>query len=450
MRQITLLAAALVLGSVARADTVEVTSTTFVVAGQQTRYRGGTEPELVTVVPAYEILSISAREVTNPIAEDLQLVVSTWGAYDFANRRWDNGTSSDLTGDVMTGYLQARFARRRLTLRLGRAQVMTGVARMIHVDGGEALVLLPGGFRVSGYAGVPVSQRFASRSGLTSWNPTGGDLAYGGRVAWALVLPGLAGRGLDVGASANLVQDDGDPVRQEVGVDLRLQPFSTNNLTLIGMGAYSIYDERFSETAVMVTWTARPRLHLTADWRFTAPDLLLARNSILSVFSASKWNELGGGARYQLGRTLSVGADYHLRLEPGEDGETAGEIGQDAAARLDWERAGTSAGLEVSYLDALENGYVGTRAYGRRSLGRLAPRLGEAFVSADVLAHFFREPVNGEDFAVTGTLSAGVELVRGFSAVISGRAGVTPYLEQTYGVLAKLVYNQTYHRTEVR
>ena len=58
--------------------------------------------------------------------------------------------------------------------------------------------------------------------------------------------------------------------------------------------------------------------------------------------------------------------------------------------------------------------------------------------------------MNGEDFAVTGTLSAGVELAKGFSAVVAGRAGVTPFLEQTFDVMAKLVYNQTYRIREVR
>jgi hypothetical protein len=67
-----------------------------------------------------------------------------------------------------------------------------------------------------------------------------------------------------------------------------------------------------------------------------------------------------------------------------------------------------------------------------------------------VLGHLFREDVNGEKSAVTGALSAGVDLTRGFSAVVSGSAGVTPFLEQTYTVMAKLVYNSTYRMREVR
>ncbi|BDG04863.1 hypothetical protein [Anaeromyxobacter oryzae] len=443
MRHTKLIAAALVLlaGATVRADTVDVSSTTLVTGGQQTRFTGGTKLDLVTVVPAYEILSVVARDVTNPVASDLQLVLAGWGAYDFDHLRWDNGTSSNLNGDLQMGYVQGKLLNRQLTLRIGREQVQTGVARMIHIDGGEAIVLLPAGFRVSGYVGAPVSQRFQSRSGLRSWNPEGGDLAYGGRLAYSLPIPGVPGRGLDIGASANFVEDGGDPVRQEVGGDLRLQPIG--NLTLLAFGAYSLYDDRFSEASVMGTWTPIHKLHLSADWHFFAPDLFLARNSVLSVFSASDRNEFGGGLTYELGRGLSVGADYHLQLEPGATEESGHHIGHDANARLDWSRGATVAGAEFLFLDALENGYWGGRLYGRQSFGKL-------FAAADVIGHVFREKVNNETYAVTGTLSAGLELARGFSAVISGRAGVTPFLEQTYDVMAKLVYNQTYVRREVR
>jgi hypothetical protein len=87
---------------------------------------------------------------------------------------------------------------------------------------------------------------------------------------------------------------------------------------------------------------------------------------------------------------------------------------------------------------------VGARVFGRRDIGK------RLFASADVMTHFFREDVNGESLAVTGTLTAGVNIARGFSAVLSGRAGMTPYLEQSFDVMAKLVYNQTYVAREVR
>jgi hypothetical protein len=453
MRQTPLLAAlALLVGSAARADTVEASSSTFITSGQQTRYKGGTSPDLVTVAPAYEILTITDRDIATPYTNDLQLVLSTWGAVDLAERRWDAGRNASVTGDVTAGYVQAKLLDRHLTVRLGRETVTTGAAGMLQLDGGEVVVLVPTGgsdVRLSAYVGSPTSQRFQTRSGLKSWNHTGGDLAYGGRLAFALPVPGLAGRGLELGASANFVQDGGNPVRQEAAGDFRLQPFERVNLVLTGVGAYSLYDERFSQANVAAAWTVLPRLHVTADWKFVEPGLLLARNSVLSVFTASTWNEFGGGLRYDLGRDLHAGADYHLRLEPGTSYGTS-HIGTDAVGRLDWAAGANSAGLELSYLDAYLNGYVGTRVYARRDLGRISAALGNAFVSADILAQYFLEKVNGEDAAVTATLSAGFDLPHGFSAVVSGRAGTTPYEEQTYDVMAKLAYNQTYGTKGVR
>jgi hypothetical protein len=436
-----LAAALLAAAGPVRADTVDVSSITLLTAGEQTRGGGpGVAPELVTVVPAYEILNIAARNVTNPVANDLHIVVSTWASYELADPRWDNGTDSNLTGDVLTGYVSGRLLDDVLMLRLGREHVMTGVGRMIQLDGGEAIVSYPVGplgLRVSGYAGVPVSQRFATRSGVRSWNPVAGDLAYGGRAMFSFAPGGgVSGRGVDVGASVNFVEDDGEEVREEVGADLRVTP--SRDLTVSAFGAYSLFDERFSEASTVVQWTAMPRLHVTADWRYTAPDLLLSRNSILSVFSASRRNDVGAGVTYELTREIDVGASYHLSVEPGEE-EGEDYFGNNAGAELAWHRGRTAAGVELFFLDSLENGYLGSRLFGRQDFGRF-------FAAADVLGHLFREEVNGEDFAVTGTLSAGVELVKGFSAVVAGRAGMTPFLEQSFDLMAKLVYDQSYVR----
>lgn len=444
MRHPFLLAAALAacLAPGARADTVDVTSTTLITGGQQTRYVSGDSPDLVTVIPAYEILTVSARDITNPISDDLRLVVSGWGSIDLDERRWDNGTNSDFTGDLTTGYVQAGFLDRALTLRVGRAGVSAGVGRMIQLDGGEVVVVLPYGLRFSGYGGVPVSQRFATRSGVRSWNPVGGDVAYGGRVGYTLSLPGTPGRGLDVGATINMVREDGDAIREEAGADLRVQLL--RNLSLTANGAWALTDEAVSEANAALQLQATRKLFVTADYRYVRPDLLLSRTSILAIFSAAEWNQVGAGATYQLGRGLSVGADYHLRFEPGATADGDGnELGHDAAVRADWRRDQTTAGAEVFYLDSFDNGYAGGRVYGRQ-------RFGKAFASADVLAHVFRDQVNGEDLAVTGTLSAGIDLPAGFAAVLSGRAGVTPYFEQQFDLMAKLVYNQTYVGREVR
>jgi len=442
MRKITTLlaAAAMLLGTpAARADTVEVTSTTLLTVGPQTRGGApGVSPDVVTVAPAYEMIDVSARGVTNSFAKDLQLVVSTWGSVEMSDHRWDAGTSGAANADLVTAYVSGRVAKDAVLLRLGREMVMAGVGRMLHIDGGEAALSLDG-FRVSAYAGAPVSQRFQTRSGVVSWNPMGGDLAYGGRVSYTWTAPGFAGRGCDFGASFNEVTDGGELVRQEVALDGRLGLW--RSVTATGFAAYSPYESRFSEITAALDWNASKKLFLTADYRFTAPDLFLSRQSILSVFSDSERQDVGGGARYDLGQGMKLGLDAHLAVQPGRTSGTY--YGSDGSARFDWRRGDASWGVEGLYLNALENGYYGARLFGRKDWGRW-------FGTADVLGTFFREKVNGQTTALTGTLTAGLKLAHGFSAVLSGRAGVTPYMEQAFDVMAKLVYNQTYTAKEVR
>ncbi len=432
---------ATVVATAARADTVEVTSTTLLNVGQQTRGGApGTTPELVTTAPAFEILSIAARGVANPVFDDLQIVLGTWGSYEIQDRRWDNGTASKLTGDVMTGYVSGKLGG-ILTLRAGREHVSAGVGRMIQLDGGEAVVAIPFGIRLSAYAGSPVSQRFASRTAVRSWNPVGGDFAYGGRAGWSLALDSIPGKGLDVGVSVNRVLDGGDTARDEVGADLRLQPFG--NLTLSGFGAYSLYDGQLAEATARLGWTVTRHWHVDADWRKVKPDLLLSRTSILSVFSDAERNYVGGGLTWEALHGLLVGANYHLQIEPGETESASDFLGHELELRAEVERGRLLGGAEYFFVRSLENGYHAVRLFGRADLGPL-------FAAADVIGHRFREEINAEKNAVTGSLTAGVNLAKGFSAVVSGRAGVTPFMEQTFDVMAKLAYNQTYRTKEVR
>lgn len=429
-----------------RADVVEASSTTLVTAGQQLRgAQSGETPKLDTVVPVFEIISVTARELKNPLLDDLEVVVSGWGSYDLGEVRWNSGTPENFTGDLTTGYVRGKFLDRRVAVRAGRAYVAAGAGRMLQLDGGDLLIRLPGGVAVSGFYGLPVAQRFRTRAGDQSWNPAGGDVAYGGRLGWTLPLPGAYGRGLDVGASAVVVTDSGDTVREDAGLDLRFQPMA--GLVFTGNGTWSLAADRLAEASVTALWSATSKLFVTADFRKIAPDLFLSQNSILAVFTDTERTDVGGGVRYQLNHSTSLGADYHVLIEPTGEGSKT-ELGQEAAARCEWERGDSRVGAELSYLEAgglgaVKNGYVGGRLFGRQELGR-------AFVTGDVVGHVFKESINGNKNAVTGTVTAGYKLAANWSAVVAGSAGVTPFLEQQADLMVKLVYNQTYRVREVK
>jgi hypothetical protein len=146
---------------------------------------------------------------------------------------------------------------------------------------------------------------------------------------------------------------------------------------------------------------------------------------------------------YAFARGFKAGANYHLLIEPGAKESDSNEIGHEADARIEWERHHTLAGVEGFYLDSFENGYWGGRIFAKQQYRK-------ALAAVDVLYHHFREKVNGESQALTGSLSLGWEFFQGFGAYVTGRAGVTPFLEQSFDVLVKLAYNATYRKVEVR
>jgi hypothetical protein len=435
-----LLAAFLVIAgaSAAQATVVEGSSSTVVIGGQQTRGGlAGEKPELVSVIPAYEIVTVSARDIQALGMDELQLNFSGWGSYDLAKTRWDAGVAGNSTGDVTSGYVLARFAHRAVTLRAGREVVAAGAGNMLQIDGGDVVIRLPYGISLSGFGGAPVAQRFSSRAGEVSWNPAGGDLAYGGRLGWSLPFAGAFGRGLDLGVSAVDVSDSGHTVRQDAGFDLRLSPVT--GLVVTAGGTYSLYESRFAEASLVAVYQATRKLFVSADFRFTSPDLFLSRQSILSVFTDTDRKEVGGGVRYKFSEALSAGADAHLLLEPGVGSAT--ETGSELAARGEWERGATHAGLEVTYLATGSKGYTGGRIYGRQEIDRL-------FLLADVSAYAFKQEVNLQKSTVTGTVGGGFQLASNWSVVVAGRAGVTPFLEQQADLTVKLVYASSYRSTE--
>jgi hypothetical protein len=243
-----------------------------------------------------------------------------------------------------------------------------------------------------------------------------------------------------------VVSDGGHTVRKDAGLDLRFQP--TSWLVVTGGGTYALEAGRLAELDLTALWTASKKTFVTVDLKRTAPDLFLSQNSILSVFTDKERTDLGGGVRYQLSEAVALGLDYHALLEPtGEGSKTS--LGHEALARGEWEHGSTRVGGELSYLTAgglgvEENGYLGVRLFGRRALGR-------AFVAGDVQVYSFKQPVNDEKVpSVTGSISGGYALGGGWSTVLAGRAGVTPFLEQQADLLVKLVYEQTYRAREVK
>jgi hypothetical protein len=411
----------------ALADVVRANSTTLFYT-REDPYAG----DLDRAAPLFQLISITATEVSTGLAEEVEIALSTWGALDIGDvRRWQNGpmTSKRLTGDVDVGYIKGEVFDRRMILRLGRFMVPEGNARMVHLDGGETRLRLPYGFGLSGYVGSPVASRFAARGGELTIGNERANLSTGGRASW--FYPGL----LEAGASVAFARDRGDVARQDVGADLRL--FLPADLQLVAVGFYSVVEERLGEADVSASWRARRELQLTGNYRHVEPDLFLPRTSILSVFADDERDEVGGAVRLEPARGLTFDANYHTLFEPAGTGHRARLKGI-------WRPRSTSdLGGETVYLTGPDDGgYWLARAFAawRRSALEL---------TGDLMTVFLQRDVNGEDFDLSGTVTAGYRFARGWKALVAGTAGTSPFLESHFDVLAKLVYDQTYVTREV-
>src|ERR1044071_8667690 len=110
---------AVVWPAVAAGQTVDATALTLLSGRQDPR-----DGEVHTVVPAYEDIWLTARDLDIPGVDGTRIVVSGWGMV--AGGDLIDG-SDNVTGDLDVGYIEGKVFDRRLFLRLGRQIVASGV-----------------------------------------------------------------------------------------------------------------------------------------------------------------------------------------------------------------------------------------------------------------------------------------------------------------------------------
>jgi hypothetical protein len=414
---------------------VQASSTTVVTSGQQ--WQAGDAKQ---ALPVYELVSVSASQMRTGWGE-FEAVLSAWGAVDSGPIRfWQNGApnGSRASGDVDVGYLKGEVLGRHLTFRLGRQVVIEGTARMLHLDGAQLVLRLPGGFGLSGYAGAPVYPRFDARGTELATGNTSGDVAYGGRVSWNSA--GL----LALGVSAAMADSGSEATRREVGADFRLNPLSA--LEIAGSGFYATDEKRVGQADVAANIRASRSLHLVVDYQHVEPDLFLARNSILAVFAAEKRNEGGAGVRWTPLRAVVLDADYHFLKAPdgnGGRGRLKGTVHPSDMGLV---------GAEVQLFKVPDNGYWQVRAFCSREWGRYSGTLDLWYYKYDKQVNGVVQGdsvVNGVDHSVGGTATGGWQFAPQWKVLLAATAGSDPFFKSRLDLMAKLAWTQTYVR-EVR
>lgn len=394
-------------------------------ARSMTLVQGRAEPadgEVRTVVPIIEIVTLNASEIANPVAEDLAFTFEGWGRLNLAEEK----SRIDDAADLNLAYLSGRLLDKKLGLKVGRHMVFGGAARSTQIDGASADVRIWKGIGASAYGGLPVIPRFAVANG---------DAVAGGRVFYRY------SPDAEIGASFIQVWDDGDTGRQDAGVDFRYLPIRT--VTIGGLGMWSIYENRLSEADLRVDWQPRETWQIWGNVRRTAPDLFLSRTSIFSVFTDEKRDEAGGGIYVRPIQPLRAWASYnYLRFFTKDIGGS--ENGHQAVLRGSWDFGKfTTVGVQGRLLRAPVNGYFEERVF---AVQRFTDAL---YATVDLDAYQFENSINGEKQSYVASASAVYNVTPEWMAAVTGLASVTPFFDNRFEVLAKLVYNFSTHQREV-
>jgi hypothetical protein len=364
----------------------------------------------VTTAQVIESLSLRARDIQTPIASDVRVLLNGWGAFGAGSQ-----TKTAVSGDLDLAFIEAQLFKRHVKMRLGRQSVVGGVARMSWLDGVGLEIPGPAGVSAQLAFGAPVGPRFSKT--------LSGQWQLNTRVQWA-----PKPFRYSLGVSFIRLDDHGTAARQEVGLDGRWQVLGS--LALAGAAMFNTVDARFSEVDLGPRYQPNDNVELAAGYRRTAPDLLIPRTSIFSVFSDTSRDEAFASVFYAPSRWLSFYVDGRGLFIEGEKGA---DVTVRATARPD-RRSPTSLSLQGRVLKLPSNGYVSGRVSGTHQLQHAI------FVSAELDGYWFDQAINGSRASVTAAGSAAYSFSPQWRLTCSVLGSTTPTFVSRVEAFARLVY----------
>lgn len=400
-------ALAFLLLAAARAGAATVDAKVMTSAGLRPQVVDG---EVITTASILEAVSLRAADIQTPIVDDLKVLLSAWGALG-------PGLSAEpvVSGDVDVAFVEGRIFKRHLRVRLGRQSVLGGVNRIGWIDGAALDVTGPVGLSASLALGVPVGPRFS--------------LIASGQWQLSARLQ-LAPNPFRWNVAASFIHLDG-PLgvgRQEFGLDGRW--IIAGQLTLAGAAMFSLPDKRFSEVDVGPRWQPVDEFELSAGYRRTAPDLLVPRTSIFSVFSDTNRDEVGGAVFWAPARWLSLYVDGRgLFIDD--------EVGVDLSARATLRRGRggpTSLTFFGRWLRVPQNGYLQGRVSAMHRLQKFVA------LSAELDGFWFDQAINGRRASVTGSGSVDITFSPQWKLAVSVLGGSTPLYATRLEAFARVVW----------
>ena len=444
----SLAAAALLAPASGQASELEVFSSTQL--NIQNQWRDGST---TTVVPLYEFLSLSGRNIEIPGGQ-LLFQVDAWGGLNMGTNPWWNGytNTGSWSGDLNLAYVQGRFLKNQLRVTLGRQTIGYGNARMLQLDGGSFQAVIAKMFTLDGYVGLPTTQRFTAYGNLYSANPTIGNLAVGGRLGFAWTT------WLNAGVSAAFSWDQGQSTREDLALDIKFSPVSWMYLlgyvdwSLFAGNYYSGTGAQIADSNVSLVFPVSKFLQFTAEYTYTVPSLALPYTSILWVFTDNTRQYAGASARVGLEQfKIAVPLDFDVgyrRIFGIWDGDetaaaTTSASGDRYFLRASWRpNKNATVGVEGSRLFMPAQGYWQARAFGSLRMHGITGTL-------DFQGYWFDQTVNAVSTSMVGSATLGYDVGSGFAVVGALQGGATPYYSSYLSGLVKLTYNASYRFREV-
>ena len=383
-----------------------------------------------TAVPVNEYLYANARDVDAPWQKDaIGVEFAAWGRY------WP--TKSELErpfdGDVQTASVKVDAGP--AWARLGRQQIAGGAARFARFDGvmvgGRA-----GGLFVEGYGGFTVLPRWDDRAGYHQLGAAEDTLLTAPLPAPERKSHFLAGARagytldrLSGSVSFHDEQAKGEVEHRNLGLDVGYQPF--NELSSGASALFELASGRVAQGRLWLDATPHPIIDLGAEYLHSEPSLLLARQSVLSVFSTNSYEEVGGTVSAKLQRWLKLEANGYLEAYRGTGPGARGEI----ATRLLVDQAHPTL-LRVAYARVIapENGYQALRvSFSRRLLERLTSTL-EAY------GYFYDNPVAGYRTSSMYAGTAAYRVIEPLDVLWSVSVARSPYAQLDTQTMLRVTY----------
>lgn len=420
---------------------LEAHSSTYIPVFQRALLPGpaGAVAHATAMLPVYEYLMLRLMDADVPWAKNsVDAEISLWGAGSIVGKDIEGrGGERYLDGDVSVASVTQRFGTGYV--KLGRQYVSGGAARYAHLDGVSTSYRSNWGFIASAYGGltalprwynVPNYRLLGSTSDAMVDRPAdlpratrSGNWMAGGRVGYSHTKFG------ELGVSLHEQHENSALGRRDLAFDLRLPTIGA-----LDGDARAIIDldsGLLADGFVGIGWHSSQTWDISVDYRRMTPTLLMSRQSVLSVFTVDRFDELGTEVRYRIGQRIATSLGTYI--ESFESGDWGARVRSSVRVIPD-DRHRMLLNLTYTRVSEPLNGYHSTRL----SVGyRFSIPLQ---VTAEQYCYLYDHAIVGMSVSTVHALNGAYRLARAWEVMLGGSLFNSPYAALDAQTMARVTY----------